>query len=132
MPRLLPLILAALFAACAGVPKNADEAFAHSRVITQTSGGTAVVAPEVPFTVRGVRGVTGFQALIRNHKPIFYQMTSIGSEEEAGTFEVPRARMEYFRKHGATLGVRDTKVMVHFPPHYIDGFLRRVDETAKR
>lgn len=132
MPRFLPLILAGLLAACAGVPKTADESYARSHVVPQRSGGTLVISPEIPFTARGVRGVTGFQALVRNHKAIFYQMTSIGNIEEAGTFEVPRARMEYFRKHGATLGVRDTGVIVRFPPQYVEGFLRRVDGTAKR
>jgi hypothetical protein len=132
MPRLLAIFLVSLLAACAGVPKTADESYARSHVVAQSSGGTLVISPEIPFTARGLRGVTGFQALVRNHKPVFYQMTSIGNVEEAGTFEVPRTRMEYFRRHGATLAVRDTSVVVRFPPQYIDGFLRRVDETSKR
>jgi hypothetical protein len=131
MSRYLSVLLGILLlAGCANPPKTADEAYRRCRVVPQPSGGKLVVGPEIPFTVRGTRGITSFQALIEPHQIHYYQMTSLGTQEDAGTFEASRARMEQFRKTGASLAVVGSSISVRFSPQYVDGFLRRVDAVA--
>jgi hypothetical protein len=131
MSRYLVLLLVTLLTACAGAPKTAEKAYWQSRVVRQPDGNQLVVGPEIPFTVRGARGVTGFRALVTPQKTRFYQKTSIGMSEDAGTFEASRAQMEQYRRRGASLAVRDSGVRVQFTPAYVEGFLRRVDEVAR-
>jgi hypothetical protein len=130
--RHLLLLLCLLLAACAAPPKTAQDSFARCRVVIQPDGKYLVVGPELPFTARGARGVTKFQALVAGERVRYYQKTSIGMAEDVGTFEVSRPKMEQFRGRGALLAVRDTGVAVRFSPAYVDGFLRRVDEVARQ
>jgi hypothetical protein len=129
-PGLL-LLVVCVFAGCADIPKTSEESYRRSRVVRQPGGGVLVVGPEIPFTARGKRGVTGFQALVKGREVTFYEKTSLGGLEDAGTFETPQRLMETFRRRGSLLEIQGTSVRIFFPPAYIDGFLRRVDSVPR-